>query len=154
MNQNLWEQLSRDRDRERFQRRTRGARRDARRATRRRRRLASGLALAGLLVFTGAQAARDEAPPATRQVTVASGDTLWEIAADLDAGLADPRALVWMVREINELDHSALLPGQVLLVPADEAAVRRALRNPARFRETIRPVEQVVAYHVPPPGLL
>ena len=55
--------------------------------------------------------------PTTVAVTVQPGDTLWEIAADIDPG-ADPRALIAEIREMNALTQSGLVPGQVLVVPA------------------------------------
>lgn len=55
--------------------------------------------------------------PSTVAVTVAPGDTLWGIAAEIDPG-ADPRALIAEIRELNGLTQSGLVPGQVLVVPA------------------------------------
>ena len=55
--------------------------------------------------------------PATVTVTVESGDTLWGIASQIDPG-TDPRALIAQIRELNSLEQSGLVPGQVLVVPA------------------------------------
>ena len=55
--------------------------------------------------------------PVTVTVTVESGDTLWGIASQIDPG-TDPRALIAQIRELNSLEQSGLVPGQVLVVPA------------------------------------
>lgn len=50
-------------------------------------------------------------------VTVAPGDTLWEIA-EQSAPHSDPRDLVVRIRELNGLADSGLQAGQRLAVPA------------------------------------
>jgi nucleoid-associated protein YgaU len=46
---------------------------------------------------------------------VRPGDTLWSIAARHYGG--DPRRGVWRLQTTNDLNGSALVPGQVLRVP-------------------------------------
>jgi len=74
--------------------------------------LASGLAW---VVPTGGVAARP-ALVAQHRYVVRPGDTLWSIARRIHDG--DPRALVDAIQAANETDPGALVPGQVLLVPA------------------------------------
>ncbi len=57
------------------------------------------------------------AAPATTQVTVLPGQTLWEIASTADPS-ADPRDAVIEVRDLNGLPDSQVFAGQVLTVPA------------------------------------
>lgn len=49
-------------------------------------------------------------------VVVEPGDTLWSIAESV-AGEADVREMVDRIQEVNRLDGSALVPGQVLRLP-------------------------------------
>ena len=48
---------------------------------------------------------------------VAAGDTLWDIAAAHTAPGEDVRRVVFEIKQINGLDGSVILPGQVLQVP-------------------------------------
>ena len=66
------------------------------------------------LVATSVQA---DQPLTLDPYTVRSGDTLWSIAAEVTDEGADVRETVATVREINELTHSTIQPGQVLLLP-------------------------------------
>jgi len=50
-----------------------------------------------------------------RHYTVASGETLWTIAAAQYGG--DPRSGVWRLQEANDLNGSTIVPGQHLVVP-------------------------------------
>jgi len=72
--------------------------------------LASGLAW---VVPTGGVAAR---PVSQHRYVVRPGDTLWAIARRIHDG--DPRALVDEIQAANGADPGALVPGQVLLIPA------------------------------------
>jgi len=56
-------------------------------------------------------------PEPTRIVQVASGDTLWAIAADL-ADDGEVRAMMEQIERLNALDTSVLQAGQRLVVPA------------------------------------
>jgi nucleoid-associated protein YgaU len=47
---------------------------------------------------------------------VRPGDTLWSIARGIQDG--DPRALVDAIQAANRADPGALVPGEVLLIPA------------------------------------
>ena len=49
-------------------------------------------------------------------VVVQSGDTLWSIAEDV-AGTADVRAVVARIQQLNDLQGTVLVPGQVLELP-------------------------------------
>jgi LysM repeat protein len=59
----------------------------------------------------GAAAAR----PA-RTYVIRPGDTLWSIARRTSPS-TDPRLVVGTIRDANELDPAALVPGQQLLIP-------------------------------------
>jgi LysM repeat protein len=89
----------------------------------RRRRLvaiAAALAMIGVLSgpvanavgVGGAAAAR----PA-RTYVIRPGDTLWSIA-ERSSPAADPRLVVGAIRDANDLDPAALVPGQQLLIPS------------------------------------
>jgi nucleoid-associated protein YgaU len=47
---------------------------------------------------------------------VRSGDSVWDIAQRISPG-TDPRPLVDAIVETNDLDPSALTPGQTLVIP-------------------------------------
>lgn len=70
--------------------------------------LAAALALSVPRLSSGAAA---EEPYVVR-----AGDTLWALAEERYGG--DPREGVWRIRERNDLDGGALLPGIVLHLPA------------------------------------
>jgi nucleoid-associated protein YgaU len=74
--------------------------------------LGSGLAW---VVPVGGVAARPAHVTQHRYV-VRPGDTLWSIARRIIDG--DPRALVDAIQAANGADPGALVPGQVLLIPA------------------------------------
>jgi LysM repeat protein len=57
-------------------------------------------------------------PTITIEHRVSAGDTLWNIAEGFTTPGDDVRDSVAMLRDLNELTSSALMPGQVLLVPA------------------------------------
>ncbi|GAA4809984.1 LysM peptidoglycan-binding domain-containing protein [Nocardioides caeni] len=55
--------------------------------------------------------------PAIELVTVAPGETLWDIAGDV-AGGGDVRDVVAEIQQLNALDSSVVYAGQELRVPA------------------------------------
>lgn len=73
-----------------------------------------------LLVYSGyivaGFAAADEVYT-NKVVTVYSGDTMWDIAAGLAEEGEDVRAVLYRIREANNLTGADLQPGQKLLVP-------------------------------------
>lgn len=64
--------------------------------------------------FSGRSAASREAGP--RRITVASGDTLWDLAESHAPPGVDPRAYVDALIQVNEL-RGNLYPGQRLRLP-------------------------------------
>ncbi len=93
------------------------------RLTRRARRLAVVLALCGGVVLGSlldslvSGGAGDGLHLAgVSSVVVEPGDTLWSIAESV-AGGADVRDVVDRIQELNRLEGSSLVPGQVLLLP-------------------------------------
>ncbi len=52
-----------------------------------------------------------------RAYEVRRGDTLWQIATERYDESVDPRAVVFAIREANELDGALLQPGQTLTLP-------------------------------------
>ena len=82
--------------------------------------LAAALVVVGVGQLTGAPARAGAGPAsavATTQVTVEHGDSLWSIAGRI-APDADPRDVVYQLRELNGLRSNLIQPGQVLLVPS------------------------------------
>ena len=55
--------------------------------------------------------------PATVDYRVRSGDTLWTIAEEV-APDRDVRGTISEIKDLNDLDSSLILPGQILEVPA------------------------------------
>jgi nucleoid-associated protein YgaU len=93
------------------------------RLTRRARRLAVVLALFGGVVLgsllnslVSGTAADGLHLAGVNSVVVAPGDTLWSIAESVADG-ADVRVVVDRIQELNELDGSVLVPGEVLQLP-------------------------------------
>lgn len=78
-------------------------------------------ALAFALLAGGSALASHEggAPAGTFEtVTVGAGDSLWSIAEEV-APTADPRDVVDSIARLNALDDVAIVPGQVLAIPAE-----------------------------------
>lgn len=73
----------------------------------------------GVFVTAAGSVATQEpgTPEPTRIVQVSSGDTLWDIAAELAEG-GDVRAMMEKIERLNALDSSVLEIGQRLVVPA------------------------------------
>lgn len=76
--------------------------------------LVVALASIFLLLATRVDAVDTEA---TAVYVVESGDTLWDIAAQVSKGEGDVRAVVGRIRSLNDLDQAIIHPGQRLLVP-------------------------------------
>ena len=75
------------------------------------------IALVAVLLLLGG-VGEASAPTITVEHRVASGDTLWTIAQSFTSPGDDVRDSVSLLRDLNGLASSALIPGQVLLVPA------------------------------------
>ncbi len=92
------------------------------RLTRRGRRLTAGLVIAAGVGLTAALGASlgggsgDLRLAGSGSVVVDEGDTLWSIARAV-APEEDPRAVVYEISEVNDLDGAGLVPGQVLQLP-------------------------------------
>lgn len=86
----------------------------------------AGLVAAGLLTSAGARTpaaitgpARATAATATPDtVVLAPGETLWEVVAPHVPAGTDRQAFVADVLDLNDVDGLAILPGQVLTLPA------------------------------------
>ena len=63
------------------------------------------------------QAGTEPTGPATRTVTVHTGETLWQIARQV-APADDPRDTIDRIRDLNALDTTVVQAGQRLIVPA------------------------------------
>ncbi|MBU2694690.1 hypothetical protein CCO04_06305 [Pimelobacter sp. 30-1] len=77
---------------------------------------------AAIWLAAGSAASRDAAPaPAEVDViTVAPGDTLWDIASDAAATTGDDvRDMMQRIEQLNALDGGTVYVGQDLRVPAD-----------------------------------
>lgn len=53
------------------------------------------------------------------EIVITSGDTLWDIAADVYGSNCDIRKKVSVIRKANDMSTSELVVGQVLLIPQD-----------------------------------
>jgi Tfp pilus assembly protein FimV len=93
------------------------------RLTRRGRRLVVALALGGAVglgawlapLVTGAEGGLRLAGESS--VVVEPGDTVWSIAGEVVADGQDVRVVVDAIEELNDLQDSAVVPGQVLQLP-------------------------------------
>ncbi len=89
----------------------------------RRRRFAGGVLLVGALslsapvVASGVAGGSPRGTDAADRYVVRAGDTLWDIARER-APDRDPRDVVQAIVDANQIDAGALLPGQVLVIPA------------------------------------
>jgi LysM repeat protein len=62
------------------------------------------------------EAASPSAQPEQHVVTVEHGDSLWTLAREV-APDNDPREVVALIRDLNDLAGSGLVPGQQLVLP-------------------------------------
>ncbi|HWJ68237.1 MAG TPA: LysM peptidoglycan-binding domain-containing protein [Nocardioides sp.] len=78
------------------------------------------VAAVAVSLAAGSAATREEGvAPAIEVVTVAPGDTLWDIASDVAAVTGgDVRGAMAKIEELNALDGSLVYAGQQLRVPA------------------------------------
>ncbi|MCG8152944.1 LysM peptidoglycan-binding domain-containing protein [Pimelobacter simplex] len=76
---------------------------------------------AALWLAAGSAASRDAGAPAEVDVvTVAPGDTLWDIASDAAATTGDDvRDMMQRIEQLNALDGGTVYVGQDLRVPAE-----------------------------------
>jgi nucleoid-associated protein YgaU len=72
-----------------------------------------------LLLATAVHAFGGSGPLETTAYDVRAGDSLWSIAESVAADDADPRAVVAVIRDLNDLPGSLIHPGDVLQIPAD-----------------------------------
>lgn len=56
-------------------------------------------------------------PIVTREFVVTTGDTLWDISAEITPKGESVRATIIAVKELNDLANTDLVPGQRLLLP-------------------------------------
>ena len=56
----------------------------------------------------------------THTIKVGNGDTLWDIATNINDGSYNNNQLVYVLRDINDLDSALLRVGQELEVPVLE----------------------------------
>lgn len=80
-----------------------------------------GLALTlgvGLWWASGSVATDDRGVVQVEVVTVAPGETLWDIASDAAAG-GDVREMMQRIEELNTLESPMLFAGQELRIPLD-----------------------------------
>jgi LysM repeat protein len=73
------------------------------------------LAASVFLATPGAQAGADSGE--VEVYTVLAGESLWDIAEYL-APESDPRVVIDRLRSTNQLETTAVLPGQQLIVPS------------------------------------
>ncbi|WP_193611310.1 LysM peptidoglycan-binding domain-containing protein [Nocardioides lijunqiniae] len=80
--------------------------------------LALGVVLGvGFALASGSVATQEAGTPEpTRVVMVGAGDTLWDIAADVDPE-GDTRSTMEEITRLNALDSSMVTVGQQLIVP-------------------------------------
>ncbi|WP_034511541.1 LysM peptidoglycan-binding domain-containing protein [Blastococcus sp. URHD0036] len=79
--------------------------------------LGAGAALA-VLVLSAVLGGGGELELAGRtEVVVQPGDTVWSIATEVTGRGEDVRAVVDAIERLNDLESSAVVPGQVLEVP-------------------------------------
>ena len=84
---------------------------------RRRRGLGRVLVVAGVLLLATGRLAYGSGPVTSDTVVVASGDSVWSIAAARFPG--DPRPHVDEIMAANHLTSPTLTPGQTLRIPRD-----------------------------------
>ncbi len=99
------------------------------RLTKRGRNVFTALAATPLIVIAlvialnggGATASLDGAESSFSYTTVASGQTLWQLAQEI-APAADPRDVIAEIMQLNRLDSSDVFAGQEIAIPAQYAS--------------------------------
>lgn len=76
------------------------------------------VALGAVFLLLTLVGAADGLPTPSRAYIVESGDTLWEIAADVTPRGGDVRDAVAVIAVVNGLADATIQPGQALLIPA------------------------------------
>ena len=77
--------------------------------------LMAAIAVLAVLGLGSPQASASDGSEITTR-TVGTGESLWSVASDI-AGDGDVSAVVYEIRQLNNLSGSTLSPGQVLVVP-------------------------------------
>lgn len=74
----------------------------------------------GFMLMTSGASEQSPSPASVNEavVTVASGDTLWGIAAEMKNEGMDTRRAVYAIKQRNGLTGSTLQSGQKLIIPA------------------------------------
>ena len=80
-------------------------------------------ASAAIVVLAHNVGSRDSSAMTACETVVAPGDTLWGIAARVVPG-ADPRQTLEVIIRLNDLQSPRIRPGQRLLVPGRQTALR------------------------------
>lgn len=55
--------------------------------------------------------------PAYVEITVKSGDSLWNLTEIHYKGNEDIRKIIYRVKEINQLENARIVPGQLIKIP-------------------------------------
>ena len=74
--------------------------------------------VAGFLLLLASAVQASGPAPASVEYEVSVGDSLWEVAAAHAEPGEDLRAIVFEIKQLNDLPDSVIHPGQRLLVPA------------------------------------
>jgi hypothetical protein len=82
--------------------------------------LVAAAVLGGIGVVSGATATDTHASTSFQHVTVASGESLWQLAEQV-APNADPRDVVAAISDLNGLSSGVVQPGQRLAIPSQYA---------------------------------
>lgn len=66
----------------------------------------------------GANDAESMTKPVYAEITVQSGDTLWNLAEEFGPDNRDIREIVYAICELNDISADSVVPGQTILIPA------------------------------------
>ncbi len=66
----------------------------------------------------GANDAESLTKPVYTEITVQSGDTLWDLARDFGPDHKDVREVVFEICKLNDISADSIYPGQTILIPA------------------------------------